>query len=312
MRTLLFIISAIFLFSCEKDPVIVEYKTKNVIIVVVDGARYLETWGDDQHRFISKRFSKLSEAVVCTEMYNDGITNTMNGHLAILTGNYENIDNSGLDYPEFPSWLQHSQSFFGFDADKTWLIASKDKIAALGNCNEPSWKDQYLPMIDCGNAGWNSGYRHDSITFQNAKNVFTTFHPSMVLINFREPDFSAHSNDSLGYLQGIRDTDSMAMELFEMIMSDPFYKYNTTFIITNDHGRHSPDEGGFVGHGDNCNGCRHIEFFAVSPDFKKNYISHIKYSMIDITATIAEITGMKMEFGRGKVMWDVLKTYERW
>ena len=307
------LIILVFIFSsCEKDQVIVQYKTKNVIVIVVDGPRYMETWGDEQHRFIPQRFSRKSEAVICTKMYNEGITNTMNGHAALLTGNYISIDNSGLQNPEFPSFHQHAQSFFGMPANKTWIIASKDKIAALGNCTQSDWKDLFLPQLDCGVSGLNSAYRHDSITFFNVKNILSTFHPSYVLINFREPDFSAHSADSLGYLKGIKDTDSMAIALLDFIQNDPFYSGNTTFIITNDHGRHLPGQGGYTSHGDNCEGCRHTEFFAVSPDFKRNYISQQRYSMIDITATIAEITGVKMEFGKGKVMWDILQEYERW
>lgn len=306
-------IISFFLFaSCQKDEVIVEYQTKNVIVVVVDGPRYMETWGDEQHQFIPYRSSRLSEAVVCTQMYNEGVTNTMNGHAALLTGNYISIDNSGLQNPDFPSFHQHAQSFFGMPAEKTWIIASKDKLAALGNCNDSHWKDQFLPRLDCGVNGLNSAYRHDSITFANVKTILSTFHPSYVLINFREPDYSAHSNDSLGYLKGIKDTDSMAVALLDFIQADPFYAGNTTFIITNDHGRHLPGQGGYTSHGDNCEGCRHTEFFGIGPDFKRNYISHVRYSMIDITATIAEICGVEMEQGKGKVMWDILRTPDRW
>jgi hypothetical protein len=309
--TILFLFYVLF-SGCSKDPVIVEYKTKNVIIITVDGPRFMETWGESNHQFIPFRSALANEAVVCMKMYNEGETHTLAGHTSLLTGYYQTINNSGLENPQFPSFLQSGGKSFGLPTDKTWIISSKDKIEALGNCMEPGWKDSFLPMTDCGNSGFSSGYRFDSTTFKKAKIVLTTFHPSFALIHFREPDYSAHANDSLKYLQGIRDTDSMAVALINHINNDPFYFGNTTIIITNDHGRHLPGQGGYSSHGDNCDGCRHIEFFAIGPDFKKNYVSHQRYSMIDITATIAEITGMKMEFGRGEVMWDVLRDYNRW
>ena len=39
-----------------------------------------------------------------------------------------------------------------------------------------------------------------------------------------------------------------------------FYKDKTTLIVSNDHGRHIDSKGGFQNHGDDCAGCRHIEF----------------------------------------------------
>ena len=43
--------------------------------------------------------------------------------------------------------------------------------------------------------------------------------------------------------------------------------------------------------GDGCDGCRHIEFFAMGPDFKENYTTTTPYEQIDISLTIGELMG---------------------
>ena len=90
--------------------------------------------------------------------------------------------------------------------------------------------------------------------------------------------------------------------------SNDFYKDRTTLIVTNDHGRHTAGHlDGFVSHGDNCNGCRHVEFFAIGPDFKQDYVSTTPYEQTDIASTIAELMGFSMPTSDGKVMRDIFK-----
>jgi bisphosphoglycerate-independent phosphoglycerate mutase (AlkP superfamily) len=131
-------------------------------------------------------------------------------------------------------------------------------------------------------------------------------HPDVLLVNYKEPDVSGHANNWGKYLLGIQNTDKYVHEVWDFIQNDPYYKDQTTLIITNDHGRH--DDGwkdGFVSHGDNCDGCRHISLLALGPDIKKNYVSTNDYSQIDITSTIASIFQIQMPFVKGKLMEDI-------
>jgi phosphopentomutase len=91
-----------------------------------------------------------------------------------------------------------------------------------------------------------------------------------------------------------------------MIQADPLYKDKTTLIITNDHGRHIDNVAdGFVSHGDGCDGCRHIEFLAVGPDFKKGIGFDIPYEQTDISQTVAKLLNFKMDYGKGKLITDI-------
>jgi len=297
--------AALFLLSgCEKDPY-TNYKTKNVIVIVVDGVRYSESWGDSAHTNIPNRGGMATDGVVCENFYNEGETFTVAGHTALVTGNYQMIDNNGAEYPQNPSvlqfWLKNSEENSSF----AQIIASKDKLEVLSDCLDPQWQGKFRPDTDCGVNGLGTGYREDSVTFTNAMNVIRTNNPKILLICFKQPDVSAHGGDSLGYINAIKKTDEYIRNIQNELQTNLNYKNNTTLFITNDHGRHDYD---YTGHGDACNGCRHIEFLAIGPDFKKNEIITTTYELTDIAPTIGELIGFRLQNTSGKVMWDLFET----
>ncbi|MEJ7682595.1 MAG: alkaline phosphatase family protein [Segetibacter sp.] len=282
--TFLILALSVSAINCSKKSNLPEvipdppYKTQNVVIVVADGARYTETWGDSLHKYIPKRYEMLQQGVLCSSFYNYGTTSTVPGHIAIMTGLYQNIPNDGTAYPDKPSLFQHWLQTSKSDSSKAWLITTKDKLEVLSDCMDPEWKGKFRPMRDCGVAGLGTGYRTDKVTFNNAQSILNTDHPQLVLINFKQPDAAGHAADSTGYLKGILDTDNYIYLLWQQLQSDDFYKDKTTMIVTNDHGRHTAGHlDGFVSHGDSCDGCRHIEMFAIGPDFKK--IIFLKHAM---------------------------------
>jgi predicted AlkP superfamily pyrophosphatase or phosphodiesterase len=302
--------AALFIFycGCAKDPVIYKHATRNVVLVIVDGARYTETWGLPGRTHIPHRSSFLNQGVMCTAMYNNGYTFTNAGHTALTTGVYQNINNGGTEYPANPSVFQYYLKKYKGSSTDAWVVATKDKLAVLSDCTNPVWQGKYRPSTDCGNAGLGTGYREDSVTFDHVKNILNVSHPRLMLVNFKQPDAAGHAADSTAYLQGIIDTDEYIYRIWEQLQSDPFYKDQTTLIVTNDHGRHTAGHlDGYVSHTDNCEGCRHIEFFAMGPDFKSNYTSTVPYNQIDINATLAELLDVQMPTAKGKVMKEFFK-----
>jgi len=297
------------LFSCSKnrnEAPVLNHKTENVIVIVMDGARYSETWGDPNHSLIPNIANNIApKGVVNTNFNNNGSTYTSPGHLAICSGQYYNLNNGGTELPPFPTIFQYFNK--QHPNKSSWIITSKDKLEVLNNTSDSIFNNQYLANTDCGIAGLGSGYRNDSITLFVALNVFTHYHPNLTLINFREPDYTAHQNDLHGYLYQIQRVDSMINIISNFIMNDPTYKDNTTVFITNDHGRHDDLNGGFMGHGDNCNGCKHLLFAAYGPDFKKNQIINTSYELLDIANTIGELLDFEIPNSDGEVMQDIFK-----
>lgn len=305
------VIITLTLYSCKKDVEIIEeidkgLKTENVIIIIIDGPRYAETWGDNSHENIPYLAKTIKlKGIVNTNFFNNGFTYTLPGHLALSTGRYYPIDNFGGELPPFPSIYQYYKQTY---PDKNcWIISSKDKIELLTNTSESDYNNKYLANTDCGINGLGSGYREDSITTYNTINILTNEHPSLVLINLKDPDTWGHANNWEKYIESIKKSDEYINEIVSLIDTNPYYKDKTTLFITNDHGRHEDAYGGFQNHGDNCEGCRHIMFFGYGPDFKKNSTIDTRYELVDIANTTAKLLNFNLPNSNGIVMEELFE-----
>ncbi len=312
MKFTTFILSfflVISFFSCKKQSDARIYKTENVILIVFDGARYTETWGDLSHQnvpMMSRYMNK--EGIINTNFYTEGPTWTISGHTAITTGFYQEIINNGAELPTFPSVFQSWIKTEDEDSLNAWVITSKDKLEVLTDCQEPTWKGKFRPSSNCGIAGQGTGYRHDTITQFVAKEVLSDHQVNLLLLNYREPDYSAHQNNWDAYIQGIKMTDSLVYDMWQFIQTNAYYKDKTTLFVTNDHGRHSDNiANGFISHGDDCEGCIHLFFYAFGPDFKKNLIINNKRNLIDISITVGELLHTDIPFGNGELMTELFE-----
>lgn len=284
-----------------------KYKTENVIVLIMDGPRYSETWGDPTHQYIPRMANDMApQGVVYTGFRNNGPTYTCSGHTAIATGVYQRVENSGREYPKHPSMFQYWLKATGKPKSAAYVIASKDKLAILTNCKNRKWRDQYRPYSDCGVNGFQTGYRTDQVTYDRSIEILKKDKPNLVLINFRQPDSWGHAGNWERYLSSMKKTDEFIFNIFRYIQLDPNYKDKTTIFVTNDHGRHLDDrKDGFISHGDNCEGCRKINCYAYGPDFKKGVISSVARELIDIPVTIGELMGFEMEKGDGELMKEL-------
>ena len=271
-------------------------QTKNVVIVVIDGPRYSETWGNTPGLIPNMSGEMKQQGGFLNNVYNDAHTYTNSGHTAITTGVNQPIDNYGDELPANPSVFQYWLKSTGKPATAAWIISSKDKLHILGNTLDPEWQGKFMPSINSGVNGPDTGYRADSLTVVKAKEIFLKHQPNLVLINFMEPDGYAHAGNWEYYLRGISRSDKYVKELWDFLQNDPFYKDNTTLIITNDHGRHLDGiKEGWKEHGDNCAGCEKVSLLALGPDFKKANVVEPRYTLIDIAPTVAKLLDFEMD-----------------
>ncbi len=130
----------------------------------------------------------------------------------------------------FSSWnilpyiLDEQQSNFPVNGGYELLEENEDTINALIN----QVQQRIAPQTHT---------RHDLLTYERAKAYIEQQHPKIVFIGFGETDEFAHKGQYDRYLQKAHQFDLMLAELWYYVQTDPFYKGNTTFIITTDHGR---------------------------------------------------------------------------
>ena len=284
---------------------------RHVVVAVIDGPRWSETWAAAGQVYIPHQANDLAPlGIRYTHFRNTAWTYTNCGHTALTTGFYEQIENSGKQLPAHASVFQYFRLATGMPAEATWVVASKDKLFILGNTTDAAWQGRLQPRLDCGKpvAGQMGGYRDDRETVSVAKNLLTTHHPALMLINFKEPDASGHANNWASYLQGIRDTDGYVFELWNHIQADPELRDRTDFFITNDHGRHLDGHAdGFISHGDDCDGCRQISLQAMGPDIAVGQVIERERTHIDVAATVAYLVGVTLPGSTGHVMTEMLR-----
>jgi len=89
---------------------------------------------------------------------------------------------------------------------------------------------------------WNSSHRVskqvrcDSVTFSHALRKLKDEHPKLMFVEFCETDYYGHHGKWKEYLDAAHRNDRLIQQLWAYCQGDEFYRGNTTFIITCDHG----------------------------------------------------------------------------
>ncbi|MCM4150396.1 phosphoglyceromutase [Arenibacter sp. N53] len=104
---------------------------------------------------------------------------------------------------------------------------------------------------------WES-VRLDAFTHYYALEYMKKEHPKFVYISYGETDDFAHDGDYEAYLKSANNTDGLIKELWQFVQQDNFYKNNTTFIITTDHGRGTQPLETWKSHGGDINGADQV------------------------------------------------------
>ncbi|GLB51311.1 hypothetical protein NBRC110019_03500 [Neptunitalea chrysea] len=100
---------------------------------------------------------------------------------------------------------------------------------------------------------WGS-VRLDAFTHHFAKEYLQKNHPVLTYISYGETDDFAHDGEYDSYLKSAHRTDAFIKELWNYTQNDPFYKGQTVFIITTDHGRGADPLDTWKHHGDKIKG----------------------------------------------------------
>lgn len=276
--------------GCTQEPNITE--EQNVIIVVIDGVRYSESFGSGEKHIphLYNDLALLGTVYTNFRIADEGITSTNPGQASILTGNWQLIANDGTEYPDKPTLFEYYRKEFSAKESDCFVVAGKKKLEALAYSSSPEFGKNYKASTKCFDA------ESDNDVYDSLIVSLDKYHPKLVLVNFPMTDKKAHDGKWDEYISAIRNVDSLIYMLYNKIQNDPFYKDKTTLFITNDHGRHTID---FANHGDDCDGCEHIMLLAVGGNFKANKVDNNLHYQIDICKTVGDIMKFKTTFAQG-------------
>jgi predicted AlkP superfamily pyrophosphatase or phosphodiesterase len=107
-----------------------------------------------------------------------------------------------------------------------------------------------------------SSVRFDAFTHHYALEYMKRKHPQLTYISYGETDDFAHDGNYEAYLKSAHNTDGLIRELWEYTQQDPFYKDQTLFIITTDHGRGTVPLESWKSHGNEVDGAGQVWIIA--------------------------------------------------
>lgn len=104
---------------------------------------------------------------------------------------------------------------------------------------------------------WDS-VRLDAFTSNYALEYMKKEHPELIYIAYGETDDFAHDGNYEAYLKSANATDTLIKQLWDFTQKDSFYKNNTIFIISTDHGRGTEPLDKWRDHGSDVKGADQV------------------------------------------------------
>jgi hypothetical protein len=274
---------------------------QNVIIVVIDGARYTETFGGTG-TYIPHLYNDLKPLGA---LYSDfkidydagARTETNPGHASIATGTWQTISNSGGEYPHKPTVFEYFRKEIVTAESDNYMLAGKNKLEYIKHSDASGYGATYQ-------ASWfGNDNKIDQQIYDLTISAMSTDHPRLMIINFAEVDAAGHTGDENTYQNALINADNLVYQLWQNIEAES-YGYapeNTTMFVTNDHGRHTTD---FSGHGDDCEGCTHIMLLALGRNVSQGIVNIDPHFQIDIAPTVGDLLNFRTPQAIGTSLYD--------
>jgi hypothetical protein len=272
-----------------------------VVIFIIDGPRYSETFGDPSHQYVRGMWNALRPlGTLCSNFRNVGYTLTNPGHASLLSGTWQYIDNQGNTRPTQPTLFEYYREATGASAQDAVLVGGKLKLNALTYSTNADYGAAY-------GASSTLDFQDDYGTYDALIQRLDQDAPRLVMASFSHVDQLAHGGVWSDYVRQIEIVDSLAVLTWNYLQADPDYAGKTYLFITADHGRHDDAHGGFQNHGDNCDGCQHIIFLALGPTIRAGYEVTAPFDQRDLCRTVASLLGIPTPYAAGLFMLPIFE-----
>jgi hypothetical protein len=148
----------------------------------------------------------------------------------------------------------------------------------------------------------------DELSVYIAKRLMKQYAPSLLWITLHDMDV-AHSGAFSLYIDGIRRSDRLCLDIWNEIQSNPEYTGKTTMFIAPDFGRDGDDTtggNGFQHHRTGDVESRTTWMMALGPGIKQNVVVDRPVASVDLVPTIGSIFGFSPGFSQGKPLVEIL------
>ena len=346
---------------------------KVVIVTFGGGVRYSETFHPDGLHNIPRLAALRPKAHFFRTCANAGTLSHFNSTASIITGNWQHVDDFGVQPPASPTIFEFYRKQTAASPMDAWVIATNKSFAQMGwgadrSLGAPYGANVVLPkqlLLDAvteavknprglgvasrenvlqqlesilaegyEGVGWTifkagreldrnvreslvralieyingpeAPASGDELTFFITREVMREFAPSLLLVNFWDMDVAHWGSYSL-YLQAITRTDRVTGMLWDEIETNPHYKDKTTVLILPELGRDGDQNAsnGFLNHRSGDASCRNLWLMALGAGVSTGETERPVFH-VDVTATAAELLGVRAPELSGKPLKDIL------
>jgi hypothetical protein len=285
-----------------------EFLTEHVFLVIIDGLRWTESFGDPLHEHIPCIWDSLRpQGTIYKQLYNTEKTQSTGSHSVMMNGNrFDGMapNNAWIppdtDLPLYPTLFELYRKQTGAPRSRCWVLTGNPVLRDLDRSRYPTYGDSMGAYLR-----WDIQNQHasDDTVWAWVQQVMDDERPSLMLINFFDVDLGGHHNWD-EYIPAIEHVDSLIHELWKKIQAvppyeDPYYQDKTTLLVTTDHGRDAAN----YHHHTKCDiGCRHLLFLALGPDIEAGLEVTGPHDWIDICTTIAALMDISTPYAEGGLM----------
>src|SRR6516165_10826200 len=148
----------------------------------------------------------------------------------------------------------------------------------------------------------------DELSVYVVRQLMRQLAPSLLWVTMHDIDI-AHAGAFSLYIEGIRRTDRLSAELWNVIQSEPEYRGKTTLFILPDFGRDSDDDPGGNGFQHHRTGdalSRTTWMIALGPGVREGVVYDHAVQTIDFVPTLGALLGFSPSFSPGKPIPELL------
>jgi hypothetical protein len=148
----------------------------------------------------------------------------------------------------------------------------------------------------------------DELSVYIARQLMRQLAPSLLWITLHDIDI-AHAGAYSLYIDGIRRSDRLCLDIWKAIESEPEYKGKTTMFILPDFGRDADDDpsgNGFQHHRTGDALSRTTWLMAMGPGIRQGVVYDRPAQSVDLVPTIGSLMGFSTGLCQGKPIQEVL------
>jgi hypothetical protein len=249
--------------------------------------------------------------------------------MSLLTGVWHVLENplSETIRPAVPTLFEYWNR--KFSGNSCYFASSKKQLEIISWSDRKEYGKSYAPVFETNEfSSPDTSFREskteviENAIYEKAVSYIFKNHPSFVYLNLGsgrgdEAFLYPHecrakdAKDSCGgaemlnaYYESIILSDAIVYDLWDKIQHDETYGDKSVFLMLSDHGRHTND---FHGYGDDCRGCQQLNFLAIGPGIKKDFVSKKGRTLIDICRTMGTLCDVPTPFAKGNIMKEILE-----